>query len=351
MRDAVIVAAVRTPVGKRNGALAGVHPVDLSAHVLQRARRARGPGRPGRGRRRDLGLRQPGRRADLRYRPQRRARRRLAAVGAGRDRGPAVRVKPAVGPLRRRGPGQRPVRRGGGGRRRVDEPGPDGLLDRPGPGEPVRLRACRPSSGGCRPNQGIGAEMIAERWGQSRAQLDEYSLASHAEGGRRHRRGPLRRADHPGQAGRRHGRRHRRGRPPRRHARGPRQAQARVQAGRRDPRGQQLADQRRRRRAADDDEREGGRARPHPGRPGAHRRARRRRPGHHADRADSRHPEGAEQERPAARRHRRLRGQRGVRARSRSPGWPKSAPTRQGSTPTAARSPSATPSAAAAPAS
>src|SRR6202034_4023882 len=34
MSDAVIVAAVRTPVGKRNGGLAGVHPVDLSAHVL-----------------------------------------------------------------------------------------------------------------------------------------------------------------------------------------------------------------------------------------------------------------------------------------------------------------------------
>jgi len=34
MRDAVIVAAVRSPVGKRNGALATVHPVDLSAHVL-----------------------------------------------------------------------------------------------------------------------------------------------------------------------------------------------------------------------------------------------------------------------------------------------------------------------------
>jgi acetyl-CoA acyltransferase len=34
MRDAVIVEAVRTPVGKRNGGLAGVHPVDLSAHVL-----------------------------------------------------------------------------------------------------------------------------------------------------------------------------------------------------------------------------------------------------------------------------------------------------------------------------
>src|SRR4029078_13683470 len=33
-RDAVIVDAVRTPVGKRNGSLAKVHAVDLSAHVL-----------------------------------------------------------------------------------------------------------------------------------------------------------------------------------------------------------------------------------------------------------------------------------------------------------------------------
>jgi acetyl-CoA acyltransferase len=34
MRDAVIVEAIRTPVGKRNGGLATVHPVDLSALVL-----------------------------------------------------------------------------------------------------------------------------------------------------------------------------------------------------------------------------------------------------------------------------------------------------------------------------
>ncbi|HEX3962272.1 MAG TPA: acetyl-CoA C-acyltransferase [Trebonia sp.] len=34
MVDAVIVDAVRTPIGRRNGALAGVHPVDLTAHVL-----------------------------------------------------------------------------------------------------------------------------------------------------------------------------------------------------------------------------------------------------------------------------------------------------------------------------
>ena len=33
-RDAVIVNAVRTPVGKRNGSLAGIHAVDLSARVL-----------------------------------------------------------------------------------------------------------------------------------------------------------------------------------------------------------------------------------------------------------------------------------------------------------------------------
>ncbi|WP_163506517.1 thiolase family protein [Fodinicola acaciae] len=34
MRDAVIVDAVRTPIGKRDGALAQVHAADLSAHVL-----------------------------------------------------------------------------------------------------------------------------------------------------------------------------------------------------------------------------------------------------------------------------------------------------------------------------
>ena len=34
MRETVIVDAVRTPVGKRNGGLAGVHAADLSALVL-----------------------------------------------------------------------------------------------------------------------------------------------------------------------------------------------------------------------------------------------------------------------------------------------------------------------------
>ena len=35
MADAVIVDAVRTPLGRRNGMLAGWHPVDLAAHVLR----------------------------------------------------------------------------------------------------------------------------------------------------------------------------------------------------------------------------------------------------------------------------------------------------------------------------
>ncbi|EOM76982.1 acetyl-CoA C-acyltransferase [Rhodococcus rhodnii] len=35
MRDAVIVDAVRTPIGRRGGALSGIHPADLSAHVLE----------------------------------------------------------------------------------------------------------------------------------------------------------------------------------------------------------------------------------------------------------------------------------------------------------------------------
>ena len=36
MREAVIVEAIRTPIGRRGGALSAVHPVDLSAHVLSR---------------------------------------------------------------------------------------------------------------------------------------------------------------------------------------------------------------------------------------------------------------------------------------------------------------------------
>ena len=40
MATAVIVDAVRTPLGRRNGALKDVHPVDLAAHVVRDDRRA-----------------------------------------------------------------------------------------------------------------------------------------------------------------------------------------------------------------------------------------------------------------------------------------------------------------------
>ena len=35
MAEAFIAGAVRTAIGKRNGGLAGVHPVDLGAHALR----------------------------------------------------------------------------------------------------------------------------------------------------------------------------------------------------------------------------------------------------------------------------------------------------------------------------
>ena len=75
------------------------------------------------------------------------------------------------------------------------------------------------ASAGCAPNQGIGAEMIAERWGLSRTQLDEFSLASHEkaaaaidEGRFAGQIAPVKLEDGTVD-------RHRRGRPPRRHAR------------------------------------------------------------------------------------------------------------------------------------
>lgn len=58
--EAVVVEAVRSPIGKRKGSLSGIHPADLSAHVL-RAVIERSGIRSGAGRRRGLGLRAPGR--------------------------------------------------------------------------------------------------------------------------------------------------------------------------------------------------------------------------------------------------------------------------------------------------
>ena len=56
MPDAVIVDAVRTPLGRRNGALKDWHPVDLAAHTL-RALVERNDLDPDARRRRDHGMR------------------------------------------------------------------------------------------------------------------------------------------------------------------------------------------------------------------------------------------------------------------------------------------------------
>ena len=130
MRDAVVVEAVRTPVGRRRGALAGVHPVDLSAVVLRALVDRAGI---------DPALvddviwgcvSQVGEQA-LEHRPQRGAGGGLAGVGARHHPGPAVRVVPAGPALRRRGGDRRPGRRGGGRRGGVDDPGADGRELRP----------------------------------------------------------------------------------------------------------------------------------------------------------------------------------------------------------------------------
>ena len=110
MAEAVIVEAVRSPVGKRNGGLSGVHAADLSAQVLNGLVQKAGID-PGARRRRDLGMRLAGRRAGPRHRAHRAADGRLAGDRARCHRRPSVRIQPAVDSLRRRRRDRRPLRR------------------------------------------------------------------------------------------------------------------------------------------------------------------------------------------------------------------------------------------------
>jgi len=179
MRDAVIVTAVRTPVGKRNGALAGVHPVDLSAHVLNAlAERA--------------GL-SPETVDDViwgcvsQVGEQTFDIARNAVLAAGwPDSVPGVTID------RQCGSSQQSVHFAAAGlisgQYDVVVAGGVESMSRVPMGSSIGPNRVNPSGssldtvfGGVPPNQGIGAEMIAERWGLSRAQLDEFSLASHAK--------------------------------------------------------------------------------------------------------------------------------------------------------------------------
>jgi acetyl-CoA acyltransferase len=178
MRDAVIVAAVRTPVGKRNGALAGVHPVDLSAHVLNAlAERA--------------GLADPAEVDDViwgcvsQVGEQTFDIARNAVLAAGWPQS-----VPGVTVDRQCGSSQQSVHFAAAGlvsgQYDVVVAGGVESMSRVPMGSSIGPSRVNPSGSGLEtvfhgvaPNQGISAEMIAERWGQSRAQLDEYSVASH----------------------------------------------------------------------------------------------------------------------------------------------------------------------------
>jgi len=178
MRDAVIVAAVRTPVGKRNGALAGVHPVDLSAHVLNAlAERA--------------GLADPGLVDDViwgcvsQVGEQTFDIARNAVLAAGWPQS-----VPGVTVDRQCGSSQQSVHFAAAGlvsgQYDVVVAGGVESMSRVPMGSSIGPTRVNPSGSGLEtvfhgvaPNQGISAEMIAEQWGQTRTQLDEYSVASH----------------------------------------------------------------------------------------------------------------------------------------------------------------------------
>ncbi|HEX3512607.1 MAG TPA: thiolase family protein [Trebonia sp.] len=178
MRDAVIVAAIRTPVGKRNGALAGVHPVDLSAHVLNAlAERA--------------GLADPAVVDDViwgcvsQVAEQTFDIARNSVLAAGWPQS-----VPGVTVDRQCGSSQQSVHFAAAGlvsgQYDVVVAGGVESMSRVPMGSSIGPTRANPSGSGLEtvfhgvaPNQGISAEMIAERWGQSRTQLDEYSVASH----------------------------------------------------------------------------------------------------------------------------------------------------------------------------
>lgn len=177
MRDAVICEAVRTPVGKRNGALSGVHAADMSAKVLQALAERSGI--------------DPAVIDDViwgcvsQVGEQTFDIGRTAVLVAGWPESiPGVTVDRQCGSSQQALAfaaagviaGQYDVAVAGGVEMmsRV----PMGSAKGEGLGNPF-APAMLARYGGKVPNQGIGAEMIAEQWGLSRTALDEFSIRSH----------------------------------------------------------------------------------------------------------------------------------------------------------------------------
>jgi acetyl-CoA acyltransferase len=185
MPEAVIVDAVRTPIGKRKGSLAEVHPVDLSAAVLRALAQRTGL--------------DPGLVDDViwgcvnQVGDQAAQIGRYAVLAAGWPESvPGVTVNRACGSSQSSFDfaagmvlaGQYDLVVAGGVESMTRVPlGAGRDLGRPY-GPLVRERYAADLTGGEFPgedfNQGIGAERIAAAWGFSRRDLDEYAARSHA---------------------------------------------------------------------------------------------------------------------------------------------------------------------------
>jgi acetyl-CoA acyltransferase len=177
MRDAVIVEAVRTPVGRRNGAYRDTHPVDLSAHVLNALVERTGI--------------DPAVVDDVvwgcvsQVGEQALNLARSAVLGAGWPESvPGTSIDRQCGSSQQAVhfaaagvmSGQYDVAVAGGVEVMTRVPMGSSIGTDVGfPFGPRMLARYKGQS----INQGLGAEMVAERWGFSREQVDEFSLESH----------------------------------------------------------------------------------------------------------------------------------------------------------------------------
>jgi acetyl-CoA acyltransferase len=176
MRDAVIVGAVRTPVGRRNGGLSGVHPVELSGLVL-RALAERTGFDPA-----DVEDCIWGCVSQVGEQSWNVGRNAVLAAGwpesvpgttLDRQCGSSQQALSFAAATVLSGQADLVVAGGVEVMSRVP-------MGSSATGQDPYSASVRERYGVDEFNQGVGAEMVAARWGFSRTQLDEYSLASHA---------------------------------------------------------------------------------------------------------------------------------------------------------------------------
>jgi acetyl-CoA acyltransferase len=174
-REAVIVGAIRTPVGRRNGALSGVHPIELSAHVLRELVR---PSQLDPALIDDVIWGCGAQVSDQSYNIA-----RNAVLAAGwPDTVPGTTIDRQCGSSQQAVhfaaagllAGQYDLVVAGGVESMSRVPMGTSIAG----GDPLGPTLSKRYDG-TRPNQGIGAEMVAERWGLTREQLDRFALHSH----------------------------------------------------------------------------------------------------------------------------------------------------------------------------